>query len=108
MTRVYGPSALSVCARPSSGALALVTKRKPSFLTGFQIGWRPYQAHDSTPLTSVPSTAIETLTTAGSDFAIEASRSKPLAATAADCFAGTPFRSAEAPDRHKHARCCPR
>src|SRR5207247_11440788 len=94
---VYGRSALSVCASTSSGAFSLVTRRKPSLRIGFQIGWRPYQAHDSTPFTSVSSTAIETSTTAASYFAIEDSSSMSLLATTANCFAGTPLRSGESP-----------
>src|SRR5207247_3454124 len=87
---VYGRSALAVGASTSSAAFALVTRRKPSLRIGFQLGWRPYQAHDSTPFTSVSSTAIETSTTAGSYFAIDASSSRSFTATTANCFAGTP------------------
>ncbi|TMG40329.1 MAG: hypothetical protein E6H88_00040 [Chloroflexi bacterium] len=94
---MYGRSAVSVCARTSSGVFSLVTRTNPSLRTGFQIGCRPYQAQDSTPFTSVSSTAIETSTTAGSYFAIEDSSSMSLLATTANCFAGTPLRSGESP-----------
>ncbi len=88
---------MSVCARTSAGFFSLVTRSQPFARTGFQIGWRPYQAHDSTPFTRVSSTAIDTSTTLGSYFAIEASSSSSSAATTANCFAGTPFRSGESP-----------
>src|SRR5207248_10997355 len=96
---VYGRSALSVCASTSSGAFSLVTRRKPSLRIGFQIGWRPYQAHDSTPFTSVSPTAIETSTTAGSYLAIDAAGSRSFTATTAHSFARTHSRSGEPPYR---------
>src|SRR5438034_6990551 len=108
MTRVYGRSAVSVCASTSSGVFVLVTRRNPSFRIGFQMGWRPYHAHDSTPFTSVSSTAIVTSTTAGSYFAIEASSSRLFIATTANCFAGTPLRSGESPYRANAVPVCPR
>src|SRR2546423_1342238 len=93
----YGRSAASVWASTAAGVLSDVTSTAPPSWTGFQIGWRPYQAHDSTPFTSVSSTATAISTTDGSYLAIEASSSRSLTATTAKYFAGTPFRSGESP-----------
>ena len=97
MPRMYGRSAVSVWASTWSGVLSDVTSTAPPSCTGFQIGWRPYQAHDSTPFTSVSSTATAMSTTLGSYFAIDDSSSRSLIATTAKYFAGTPFRSGESP-----------
>src|SRR5687768_5813369 len=94
---VYGRSAASVCARTSSTVFSEVTMTAPPSCVGFQIGWRPYQAQDSTPFTSVSSTATTTSTTLGSNFAMDDSSSMSSAATTAKYFAGTPLRSGESP-----------
>ena len=64
--RWYGASFLWMSRRSSLGARVDVTIRCPPESSSRLIGWRPYQAHDSTPLQSVSSTQIVTWSSFGS------------------------------------------